>query len=469
MPKKQKKAAGGGGRTEEEKLVYLQQRAQAEEELARKKEEILALFLKDKLQKEQRNSALNALKLSDSWRTILRQSRAAELRGNVSVLSRRFERELDGLDGTVKSLERELHEAERQAAQVNRLHLRSLERLCAQQDKWLRFVQLQWDKSLQQLSAGVRSERKQMLANSEQLRADLDDAAFMLERRYEETMREIHRVYRDSVTAFEKSPETTRVDLLREDKETLQEKSGRNQQDRQVMEHRTTQLNDKLAKNQVSSQKAESLEKKLQNQKDDIVQTKKLIKSSQTDQEALERDLSGARKEVTRKTRGLRDQLTRAQAAARRRLTDITIHSSNAIKRLQEVINKGEKVLRIADMCRKLALEQENAFTASSAPTVLEEEPEKEPAQFPELQQVMRSVNAARLRHEALKKQKSDLSRENQQLRLLLRRHLDAMTVSDGGLDGAQPLLTVYQVPAEPGRRHAVTEAAHAARRSLTD
>uniref|UniRef100_A0A7N8XWG5 Dynein regulatory complex subunit 2 n=1 Tax=Mastacembelus armatus TaxID=205130 RepID=A0A7N8XWG5_9TELE len=104
MPKKAKKGGGGkgGGKTEEERLVYLQQRAQAEEEMAKKKEEILTLFLKDKLQKEQKNTALNQLKLNEGWRTILRQTRAAELRKDISVVSQTFERQLDGLCSVVK-------------------------------------------------------------------------------------------------------------------------------------------------------------------------------------------------------------------------------------------------------------------------------------------------------------------------------------------------------------------------------
>lgn len=54
----------------------------------------------------------------------------------------------------------------------------------------------------------------------------------------------------------------------------------------------------------------------------------------------MERDLTGARNEVNTKTRKLRDQLTRAQMAVRKQLTDLTIHGNDAAKTLQEVINK---------------------------------------------------------------------------------------------------------------------------------
>ncbi|XP_035529502.1 dynein regulatory complex subunit 2-like [Morone saxatilis] len=163
MPKKAKKGGGGKGvgKTEEERLLYLQQRAQAEEELAQKKEEILTLFLKtqDKLQKEEKNSAVNLLKLNEGWRSILRQTRAAELRKDIAVLGQTFERHLDGLDSVIKNLEHDLQEAELQSARVRRIHLQHLERLWAQQHKRLTFVQQQWEDSLQLLGSTFHSER----------------------------------------------------------------------------------------------------------------------------------------------------------------------------------------------------------------------------------------------------------------------------------------------------------------------
>lgn len=92
-------------------------------------------------------------------------------------------------------------------------------------------------------------------------------------------------------------------------------------------------------------------------------------------------------------------------------------------------------------------------------------------AEFPELLQVTWSLSAAALQREALRTHRDDLSRENQQLRLLLRRRLDAMTVSDDTLDD-QALLAVRPAPLattppDTSRRHTVIEAAHAAKHSL--
>lgn len=159
----------------------------------------------------------------------------------------------------------------------------------------------------------------------------------------------------------------------------------------------------------------------------------------------------------------------------------------------------------MAEMCNKLESEQDHMLTPSSAEAGpgTEDEPVEvglevsvrsdtagsrvqaclfnacervcpvsvqERCALPELQQLMRRINTAALHREALKTQRGDLSRENQQLRLLLRRHLDAMTVS--ALDGPRALLTTSRAPTaaaprDHSRRHTVVEAVHAAKHSL--
>lgn len=56
-------------------------------------------------------------------------------------------------------MERDLQEAEHQAAQVQQLHLQHVERLRAQQEKQLMVLQQQWEDGLQHLSCTFSSER----------------------------------------------------------------------------------------------------------------------------------------------------------------------------------------------------------------------------------------------------------------------------------------------------------------------
>ncbi|MBN3281560.1 DRC2 protein, partial [Polyodon spathula] len=103
MPKKGgKKSAKLSSMSEEERLLYMQQKALAEEELSKKKEDILTQYLKDKLAKEEKNSALNLNKINQQWRVLMRETKARELKKDIEVLSQTFERVVDRKDSVIK-------------------------------------------------------------------------------------------------------------------------------------------------------------------------------------------------------------------------------------------------------------------------------------------------------------------------------------------------------------------------------
>ncbi|CAB1353772.1 unnamed protein product [Coregonus sp. 'balchen'] len=113
----------------------------------------------DKLQKEERNSAVNLHKLTQQWRAVLRQTRAAELHSDIAVLSQTFERVLDRKDSVIKCLVCNLSEAEQQSAQALRSHLQCVDSLLALQKGRLASLEQQWNIVLEGLSYEFNSER----------------------------------------------------------------------------------------------------------------------------------------------------------------------------------------------------------------------------------------------------------------------------------------------------------------------
>ncbi|KAK2892255.1 dynein regulatory complex subunit 2 [Channa argus] len=478
MPKKQKK---GGGKAGEEKLMHLQQRAQTKEEVAKKKEELLTLFLKDKLQKEQKNTALNLLKLNEGWRTILRQTRAAELRKEHVIHTQMFEKQLDNLDRVIESLQLSLQETERQSAQACSVNLQHLERLWAQQEKQLTSLQRPWVDCVQRLSSRFSSEREQMLAQNQQRLSDLHDAVFTVEQQHKDMMKEIRRLHLEKVALYESANEDRRAALALEDQGKLKKTALRYQQARQLFDQEAKELDHLVKTNEHYRQLEEALDKKIKRLQE-LVSQQKMLDSSKSNNEVVEQEMQDARSEVIKNTHKLRGQMIQDGMTARKLLTDLTVQSDNATKKLKEVINKGHSFLRVAEICRKLESEQETIFTSSALlaaesqrqerPVTEEDGVDKDVPEFPELRQVVLHINTALLHREALRKEREDLSRENQQLKLLLRQHLDAMTVSDHALNGRHALLTVHQVPitaapTDATRRHTVIEAVHVVKHTL--
>nr|XP_023859152.1 LOW QUALITY PROTEIN: coiled-coil domain-containing protein 65-like [Salvelinus alpinus] len=167
MTKKSAKKGGGkqAGMTEEERLLYMQQRAQAEEEMSERKEDVRTKFLKVYIQEfkpmKSRTAQCNLLSL------FYCQSFLNKLQKEEH--SKTFERVLDRKDSVIKSiylflsvlqcLVCNLSEAEQQSAQVLRSHLQCVDCLLALQKGRLASLEQQWDIVLEGLSYDFNSER----------------------------------------------------------------------------------------------------------------------------------------------------------------------------------------------------------------------------------------------------------------------------------------------------------------------
>ncbi|XP_075963305.1 dynein regulatory complex subunit 2 [Anarhichas minor] len=467
----------GGGKTEEERLMLQQQRAQAEEEKAMKEEESLTLFLEDKLQKEERNTEVNLLKLNEGWRSILRQSRAGELRGDVEVLSQTFERQRDVLDNVVKTLQHDLQGAELQWAQVRRVHLHQVERLCARQHQRVTLVQQQWETVLQQLSSRFISERERVSSHSLQRRGDVGDTSFSLEQQHRAAMEEIYQLYLNSINNQNSDDKDFRQ-ICDTEEQKLKDLDREVKKVKKTKELKTEEqkLKDLLVEQQQLIHMNDKEVKKVKKMKETVVRLRDKLNKRETENQSVEQDLKDERKAAITRNCSLQDQLTRGRAVARKRLTELTVQSDAATRKLKAAIAKGPKVLRVAEMCRKLERQLKDVLL------VVPQEDERQETTGPEtdgpdkemsaLQQLMGKINMSVLQREALRKRTDDLNRDNRQLRLLLRQRQDAMTVGDQDVGGRHALLTVHLAPTTAApphadRRYNVIEGIHAAKHAL--
>ncbi|XP_022530601.2 dynein regulatory complex subunit 2 [Astyanax mexicanus] len=488
MPKKVgKKGAGGkqAAMTEEERLVYLQQKAQAEEDNARRKEDMLTQFLKDKLQKEERNSAINLHKLRQQWRTVLRQTRSVELRNDISVLSQTFERVLDCKESVIRSLVSDLSEAEQQSALACRAHLQCLDRLLELQKEQVAALALQWNKSLEELRSEFDTEREQIVMQNQQENACLKNVTFALDQQYAETNNEAAQEYYSTRDEIKNQHNEEKHAIQLQLGGTIKELLRQYQQEQQSYKEAL-----KVQKSlQTSTKEMDQQMRHLQETQDSINTLRLQLTSSQKESEASARDLRAAREEVTCKTRQLRAKISVARAAERRKLANLTVHSNNTTKKLQDIVGKGEKLLRLAEMCRKLETEQEKVLpfyiSSLSAEELSQERAQAMEPPSEELAQAMldntalekfwQRYNKVLLEHLCLKREKAVLGRQNQQLRALLKQYMDGISVSDEILHQQNPLLMVsrpspqssFNSEAQTHKRYTVIEAAHVVQHQL--
>ncbi|TVK90489.1 Coiled-coil domain-containing protein 65 [Bagarius yarrelli] len=493
MSKKGGTKGTGKQMTEEERLLFLQQKVQAEEQHNKIKEDVLTQFLKDKLQKEERNSKINLHKLNQQWRSNLRQTKAAELREDFAILSQTFERVVDCKDNVIKLLVSDLNEAEQQSTMAHRAHLQHLDHLLEIQKSRLGALESNWNIGVKELGSEFNTEREQILKHHQQDTEYLEAVTFALEQRYSGIYNEARQDYQSS-----------RDDILNQDIEdkhalrmqmegTVDELWQQFQQEQQkyteATEDRQIAFDSLRATDQRNSQESEVQMRHMQKLQGNINALRSHLSSSQRENESYARSLQVECEEVTQQVQHLRAKLCSVQAADRTRLANHTLYIHNIIKRLHDIIGEGETVIRLTDVCQKLETEQEKVlpFYTSSlnaeelsqerahAKEVMSEELAQTMMDYTDLEKFWQRYNKVLLERLCFEREKKVLGWENQQLRILLKKYLDGISVSDEILQQQNSLLmlsspSLHTSPASETQtytRKTVIEAAHVVQHTL--
>ncbi|XP_036747536.2 dynein regulatory complex subunit 2 isoform X3 [Manis pentadactyla] len=419
MPKKGKKAKTP--LSDEEQLLLFQQKLLAEEEMAKKKERLLSQFLKDKLAKEEHNSALNLNKINTQWRTVLREVKTRELHKDIEILRQTFERVVDCKDSVIKSLAKDLSEAEQQHAHALCSHLHNIDQLLALQRCRLSLLEESYNMELEALTKEFETERKIIIDQHEKEIHYLQDVFMAMEQNY--------------------------IDYEYESK----------------LEFQST-WDDLKNKN---LEEKHFLRLQLENTVEDLWRRFQDALKSYTD--------ATEDQKVAFETLKVKDERSSKEIEAQMK----------KIQRLQ-----GEKILKLAEICRKFETEEEKVLPFYSSgltpkeqreieeikPEELTEELAKVIANYTGMENFWKRYNKVKLEQLSLQHRHAQLLEINGKLREMLKQYLDGISVSDEVLSQLNPLFIVnhrsnlpepsFTHPTQPGDNQPPTtyniiEAAH--------
>ncbi|KAM9321401.1 dynein regulatory complex subunit 2 [Gastrophryne carolinensis] len=495
MPKKGSKKSGKLSRmTEEERLLYMQQKMLAEEEQNKKKEDMLMQFLKDKLAKEEQSSIINLNKLNVQWRAVLRQVKAKELRKDIEILSQTFERVVDCKNHVIKSLIKDVDESEEQYTHALRSHILNIDQLLELQRERLDLLQEEYQQELEAVQTEFDTERKMILEQKEKETLYLQNVMLAMEQNTLESendaKQEFHSMRDEIKNKSLEEKHSLRVILEGTVEELWKQVQQAQKNYMTATEERRIAFETLKEKDEKSAEEIARQMKKLQKIQDSINSLRNKISANAFESEQQNRQLREHKEVVHKQFQKLKQQMNQVRAAEHSRLTTMTVQSNAALKQLQRLIEKGEQILRLAEMCRKLETEEEKVlpFYPSSLSDAEKEEAERSSMEKPteELAQLMQEYtaldqfwkryNKVLLEHWALEREKTVLSQDNEKLRLLLKQYLDGISVSNEVLSKQNPLLILNnssglqqkvlpQVPVTDKRVrrpvHNVIEAAH--------
>ncbi|RUS84822.1 hypothetical protein EGW08_007437 [Elysia chlorotica] len=458
-PKKKKES--GKGMTDEERLAYEEQKRLADEELRKKKEDVLAQFLKDKLAKEEKATRYNLNKLNHQWRNIMREAKAKELKKDIEILSQTFERVIDRKDAVIKSLSKDIAEAEEQYAMAFRSHLQNVDQLSDLQKSRLEALTREYSVELAIICEEFDLERAMLIEQHNLEMNDIADILFAMDQNFQERENEAKSDFqsmRDEIKnknleekhALRVQLETKVDELWQQFRQALQNYNDTN-------EERKTTFETLKIKDEKSAKEIELQMRKLQRISDQIAQLKSKMAANAKECEERNKALKEEREKMQRHFHELKAQMNQVRDSERDKLTKLTLESNSGIKELKRQKEKGELIMRLAEMCRKLETEEEKVlpFYASSLTKEEQEdveaavyEPPSQPLaevmhEYGSLDNFWKRYNKVLLDKLALDKEKQTMAQENHQLRTLLKQYLDGISVNDEILSQVNPLFVV--------------------------
>ncbi|XP_046760921.1 dynein regulatory complex subunit 2 isoform X1 [Gallus gallus] len=457
MPvKRQQRAAAPT--SAEDGLLLLQGQALAEEEAAKRKREMLSRFLKDKLSQEQQSTALNLHKLHSQWRAVLREAKAQELQQDVAILSQTFARVMDSKDSVIESLVTDLEEAEVQHSRALSGHLQNVDRLLQLQRCRLRCMEEGYRAQLEELQEEFETERRSIVERHQRELRYLQDVAVAVEQNH---AREEH----EATLNFQSTRDEIKNKSLQEKQYTRLQLSGKleglweqfhcaMQSYAEATERRKLSFEALKAKDEKSSREVEVQEKKLQKLQDAVLAAKARLAAHLRAGEEQNGRVREQKEAALGQLQQLKSEMSRARAKAHRSLAELTAQSGAALKALGKIVGKAERVLRLAELCRRMESEEEKVlpFYPSSlaegerddAERVLREAPTEPLARavldYVGLEGFWRRFNKAKLEEVAAGQQRAALTHSNRRLRALLRRYLDGLAANADALSEANAL-----------------------------
>ncbi|KAJ3076801.1 Dynein regulatory complex subunit 2 [Podochytrium sp. JEL0797] len=439
-----------------EKGVKTEAQLLKEEETRRKLMEEAKAKAKEKQLFEEKNSRLNNVKIQARWREIMKTVKVTDLKSQLSALQQIHERHMDRKNAATSTLERDLLEAEEQFQTALQAHCINTDTLIDLQLGRLATLQNQFGSELGLLEAEFHTERAKLQTHNTLEKAEILGIVARMETEFQETEADAKHEYssqKDDIKnknleekhALRIQLEGTVEDLWRQFQAALNQYNS-------STEERKRQFEDLKQKDSKNAKEIEQQMKKLIKLQETIAHFKSRLSNNSKDYEDRNKTLREEKEAIQSHFQALKRRMNAFRKSEHKRLTDLTILSSNVLKELQGKVEKAEMIIKLAEMNRKLETEREKVvpFYASTLSEEVFNAPIHDPTldtilppEFPAMQQFNKRFNKISLDVLALRKQKESLTEENANLRSILRQYLDGISLNEDVLNQLNPLVVV--------------------------
>ncbi|XP_039956989.1 dynein regulatory complex subunit 2 [Bactrocera tryoni] len=443
--------------SEEERARYMQMRADIEEEARRRKVQLISLFMKNKLKKEEAFSRLNMAKINQEWRSILRQVKVQELRKDMVELQKFFQERLDRKDAIIKRLLNDIDIAEDMYSTLQQSHMEIINKMIGIQQQRMQFFKDTYEQNktavLEEYShdfSEFQEKRLKALDQLECVKYQLEDEsekrAMEREERHLQQLDDLKSEMQLYIENITKSGEEKLERLWQEYQDVL---AG-------YMRHTESfysEYMDLKERDQESANTIRDHYHQIERASDQLAHLKLVYADTLENNEVKVVYFVKLRDDLQQRLSESKANFESEMKADEERFKLMSVVSYNVLKHLKGIAAEGETLLQLALVCRKNETEREQLLPLGLPPlpkpmfeeTQTEAEVEEimrseQPSKLEEyafanwmlMENFWRRVNNARVDVVCMKQQKKKLETENAQLKAQLQELLINLNLCNG-------------------------------------
>ena len=444
------------------------QKRQQEEQLNREAEQEKRIHLKHKFEEEMKYSKINRMKLLNDWRVIMRIAKIDEIRKYLTLYMQIFERDLDDKDAILQMLDRDISEAEDHYNIALTNHFIHIRQLVSLQDSRVKGLFKEFEGDVKNLENEFNDEFAEIKKQFEQEQNDIlrmlnnitesyNKKIAKLNQDFQELknsqIQKINEVYSHLQEAIKKAGTDVHNKFSNEMNDIRQKSDEKNRIDTEGIEN----LNE-------TEKKVNLKQKKLEKKHEELKQLKVKIKQNNEDWEQKNESLKHEKEKIMNSYRVLKIKLIEFRNMQHEKLEKLVKNSWECETKLKNYIKLAEKILKLAEISRRLEIDKEKILPYYENSEVereddnmvefkLEDIKGVDPMIYEEiesLQNFWKRYNKVKLDVIAIKKQKEEVEKQNEILKNYLQQYYDGFHVNNVVMTNENPLLKIDKMTPNP-------------------
>jgi len=376
------------------------------------------------------------------------------------VYQQNHDREVDAKDAILQMLDRDLEEADEQYQMALRNHKIRIDQLIDIQNSRLRGLHEEFERDLQILKSEFDKEKDDINNGHDMEKTELEG---MIATINEEETAKLEKL-KDEFEGLREETKNEKMEELETMKHDLIKKIEQLDQDFEISfsnyvsdtDAKSAEYTKHLGQNEEASIEISQLIREMNRLREIISNWSH--KKLQNSKECKERNQKLTQEKITilKHYHELKRKMTQFRQEEAKRLSNLTKNSKACMDTLKGYQKLGERILKTAELCRKLETEREKVLPFYEAETdnLEEEEPEHKIDkidgidksvynEFQLLDNFYKRYNKVLLDKVAIEKQKGSLEKENMFFKSLLKQYLDGVSVNNDVMNSSNPLLVV--------------------------